>query len=200
MRKLLLIATLLFGSLLPPGYAGDFESEVIDLGGILADTQEAQLTSSALAFEEQSNIAVKLVTSFYFALKNIDVQIINLTQGTYTHDSRLVILVKAGGWFADKSLSEWQEEDFSKNLSLQRSTNLNTDERVPDWLLAEIKAAMITRFGEYRNPQLGVYQALTESLEILRATIYTPVDNGIYSGLISKTMLLYFGTLPMFHS
>lgn len=47
---------------------------------------------------------------------------------------------------------------------------------------------MIARFGEYRNPQLGVYQALTESLEILRATIHTPVDDGIYAGLISKTL------------
>lgn len=117
MRKLLLIAVLLLRGILRSSYANDVASEVIDLAGILAETQKTELETSAVAFEEQSNIAVKVVTSFYFTLKGIDVQIINLTQGTYTHDSRLVILVKAGGWFADKSLSEWQEEDFSKNLS-----------------------------------------------------------------------------------
>jgi hypothetical protein len=166
------------------------------MAGILNENHQSRLKSTAMRIEVQSNIAVKVVTTFHFN-EDWDVQLYYLAGGTATHDSRLVVLVKTNRSWWDDQLSF--DQDFEQHLSLGRSENLNTEERLPDWFLAGVKEAIVTKYNQYagtQDVQLASYQALNAGLDLLRQSLHTPVEDGIYSGLISKTLWLNLSDTP----
>ena len=124
MRRQLILDILLLVGILRTGYAGDSASGVTNIEGILNDNHQQQLEVKAWCIEGQSNVAIKIITTFHFGI-DWDVQLYHTAGGTATSDSRLVITNRL--LFGSSSF----DEQFANRLSLSRSENLNTDELLP---------------------------------------------------------------------
>jgi RES domain-containing protein len=150
-----------------------YRSKISDLGRVIYENDEATLLTKVQGFESQTQVAVKVYTTFRLH-ENFDVKVVFTTE--LNGDNTIVIVVQAN-FIMSAATGDFEPGRYKDALHVDRTENLNREHLLPDYIVEAIRKRMIDKFNSSLSSEGSkkLYYSLDHGVEVLSSLIYNPV-------------------------